>query len=199
MATGGLLYAIQAEGTSLVKIGYTTGSVEKRLKTLQTGQPFRLRVIETVAVESEAQKHETLLHTFLTEQRRSGEWFEIDLRDKSLSELLTRAIQWGAEQEAQRQDELDARRMKRMRGAHPFGLRVRAARERLGLSREELTQQLPATLRMHPNTLWAIEVGQTHNPRADQLIAFATVFNVSIDYLVGLTDDPTPPARKASL
>lgn len=101
--TGGTLYAIRAEGTSLVKIGYTTGSVEKRLKTLQTGQPFRLRVIETVVVESEARQHETLLHKFLTEQRRSGEWFEIDLRDKSLSDLLARAIEWGVEQEAQRQ------------------------------------------------------------------------------------------------
>lgn len=120
MATGGLLYAIQAEGTSLVKIGYTTGSVEKRVKTLQTGQPFRLRVLDTVAVESEVHKQETLLHQFLKEQRRAGEWFEIDLSNHSLRDLLARAIAWGAEQEAQRQDAREARRIQSMHGAHPF-------------------------------------------------------------------------------
>jgi hypothetical protein len=37
---GGLLYALGAEGTSLVKIGYTTSSIETRVKTLQVGHPF---------------------------------------------------------------------------------------------------------------------------------------------------------------
>ena len=36
----GHIYAMQAVGTPYIKIGSTTGSPEKRLKTLQTGQPF---------------------------------------------------------------------------------------------------------------------------------------------------------------
>lgn len=71
-----------------------------------------------------------------------------------------------------------------------IGVRVRQERDRLGLSREELTQQMPAEWRMDRNTLWHIEAGKTKNPRADQIIALATVLGVSADYLLGLTDDP---------
>jgi transcriptional regulator with XRE-family HTH domain len=77
-----------------------------------------------------------------------------------------------------------------------IGIRVRKARDDLGISREELVQQMPVSLRMDRNTLWHIEAGRTKNPRADQLLALAHVLHVSVDYLLGLTDDPTPAVRR---
>lgn len=79
-----------------------------------------------------------------------------------------------------------------------LGIRVRQERERLGLSREELVQQMPATLRMDPNTLWHIESGRTKNPRADQLLALAHVLDVSVDYLVGLPEQKRPVVRRTT-
>lgn len=75
-----------------------------------------------------------------------------------------------------------------------IGVRVRTARDRLGLTREQLVEQM-GEWRMEPNTLWYIESGRTKNPRADQIIALAKALNVSADYLLGLADEPTPPRR----
>ena len=76
--------------------------------------------------------------------------------------------------------------------------RVRAGRERVGLSQEKLAQQMG----MDRNTLWHIEAGRTKHPRADQLIALAKALEVSTDYLLGLTEDPAPkpkpPTRQRS-
>ena len=78
-----------------------------------------------------------------------------------------------------------------------IGIRVRQERERLGLSREALVQQMPEALRMDRNTLWHIEAGRTKNPRADQLMALAHVLGVSTDYLLGLSDGPQARKRRA--
>ena len=70
-----------------------------------------------------------------------------------------------------------------------LGIRVREVRDRLGLSREELTQRMPEDMRMHTNTLWNIEVGRTKNPRMDQLQALAQALGVTVPYLMGQTDE----------
>jgi transcriptional regulator with XRE-family HTH domain len=72
-----------------------------------------------------------------------------------------------------------------------LGSRVREARERLGLSQETLAHQVTITR----NTLWYIEAGRTQHPRADQVAELAKALHVSADYLLGLTDDPTPRKR----
>lgn len=77
-----------------------------------------------------------------------------------------------------------------------IGVRVRNERQRQGLSREELTQRMPDDVRMHTNTLWNIEVGRTKNPRSDHLEALAQALGVSVLYLLGHTDDPSPAARR---
>jgi transcriptional regulator with XRE-family HTH domain len=69
--------------------------------------------------------------------------------------------------------------------------RIRTERERLGLSQEKLAQRMG----LDRNTLWHIEAGRTKNPRADHIIALAKAFDVSADYLLGLTDDRTPARR----
>ena len=71
------------------------------------------------------------------------------------------------------------------------GERIRQLREKQGMSQAGLARTLEAS-NMAINLL---ENGATRAPHIERLIAIATLFNVSVDYLVGLTDDPTP-ARK---
>ena len=71
-----------------------------------------------------------------------------------------------------------------------IGERVKALRARDGKSQAELARALGASL----NAMNYIESG-AHAPHLDRLIAIAAIFHVSLDYLVGLTDDATPPQR----
>jgi transcriptional regulator with XRE-family HTH domain len=59
------------------------------------------------------------------------------------------------------------------------------------LSQAALAQQLGASIM----AISFLENGVTHAPHIDRLIAIADLFNVSIDYLTGRTDDPRPPKR----
>ena len=72
------------------------------------------------------------------------------------------------------------------------GERIRHLREQQGMSQAALARTLGAS-NMAINLL---ENGTTRAPHIDRLIAIAGFFNVSIDYLVGRTDDPTPPAKR---
>jgi len=54
-----------------------------------------------------------------------------------------------------------------------------------------LTQkQLAEVLKIQPNSVQRIEYG-TARPSLDTLIALADYFNISLDYLIGRSDDPT--------
>lgn len=57
---------------SLVKIGYTGGSVEARIAQMQTGCPFRLVTI--MAIDGD-RRTERLLHQKFAADRFHGEWF----------------------------------------------------------------------------------------------------------------------------
>lgn len=84
-----MIYFVRAEGTQFVKIGFTSGPVEKRIASLQTGSPHRLVLEETISAGTrEEEKH---LHALFADVRTSGEWFEIDEDDV---ESVTRY--WGA-------------------------------------------------------------------------------------------------------
>ena len=67
-----------------------------------------------------------------------------------------------------------------------LGRRIRELRERHGMSQVALARKLDASI----NAINMLEVGSTRAPHIDRLIALAELFDVSIDYLVGLTDDP---------
>lgn len=58
--------------SKMVKIGYAKNDVDERIRQLQTGCPFHLKVY--VVMEGTI-KHEQDLHKILSTHRRSGEWF----------------------------------------------------------------------------------------------------------------------------
>jgi hypothetical protein len=72
MAT--VIYFIEAIGAGLVKIGYTENDPEVRLRQLQTGCPFPMRVLGSISGEPE---DEAEIHQKFAGYRRHGEWFEM--------------------------------------------------------------------------------------------------------------------------
>lgn len=67
------VYLLNAVSTNWYKIGYTRGDVKMRVASLQTGCPFKLRL---VAVRSGTEITEASLHQAFWKQRGLGEWFE---------------------------------------------------------------------------------------------------------------------------
>ena len=67
----------------------------------------------------------------------------------------------------------------------PISMRVKTCRKALNLSQK----QLAAVLGMHQQTISAYETGRLE-PGAFSLLCLADAFNVSVDYLLGRTDNP---------
>ena len=82
--TTGYVYVLQSGSANLFKIGRTTGSVEKRIKQLNTGNPHSLVMFDVIETE-EASHCETYLHQKLRTSKHFGnggtEFFEIDPDD----------------------------------------------------------------------------------------------------------------------
>src|SRR5919109_4459900 len=78
MEKGGYVYAIGIEGTTLVKIGRTQ-NVEQRLRALQTGIPYRLKVLKVYPC-AEPQAIEQRMHALLKERCHVGEWFDFEVQ-----------------------------------------------------------------------------------------------------------------------
>jgi transcriptional regulator with XRE-family HTH domain len=72
-----------------------------------------------------------------------------------------------------------------------LGQRIRELRERDGMSQAALARTLGASI----NAINMLEVGSTRAPHIDRLIAIADLFGVSLDYLVGLTNEPAPTQK----
>jgi len=73
-----------------------------------------------------------------------------------------------------------------------LGDRIRSLREQQGMSQAALARKLGAS-NMAINFL---EKGVTRAPHIDRLLAIADLFNVSLDYLTGRSDDPRPPRKR---
>ena len=73
-----------------------------------------------------------------------------------------------------------------------FCQRVRALREQTGMSRKEFSQSIDE----FPGTYSACENASMCG--SEKIAKLALCFGVSTDYLYGLTDDPTPPAKKGA-
>ena len=66
------VYLINADTTDKYKIGYTK-DVKSRIKSLQTGCPYKLKLIKEVLGDSEQEK---VFHKTWKSHRKRGEWFE---------------------------------------------------------------------------------------------------------------------------
>lgn len=69
---GPVVYIVQPEGSSLVKIGWTS-DIRRRLSALQGNSPLLIRWISTHPGPLEL---ETFVHRRLAARRRHGEWFD---------------------------------------------------------------------------------------------------------------------------
>ena len=70
------LLKIVNEDKTLYKIGFTKGSVYKRIRELQTGCPYEIRVVDTYSSEYGTIIESTLHHIF-SHRKTYGEWFEL--------------------------------------------------------------------------------------------------------------------------
>jgi hypothetical protein len=75
MQKGGTVYLLVEDGDNeLYKIGVTRGSVDNRIKKLQTGNGNKIRCVSSF--ESIAPyKLEKVLHDYYKADREEGEWF----------------------------------------------------------------------------------------------------------------------------
>ena len=69
--------------------------------------------------------------------------------------------------------------------------RIRDMRTDRGLTQEDVAK----ILHVSQNTYSQYEIGTTRYP-LDAVVQLAEFYGVSVDYLVGLTDEPTPYPRK---
>lgn len=69
-----IIYFIGSKDARMVKIGYTT-ALKKRVSALQNSSPVKLEVFASVRYHESLEK---LLHDRFSNQRRHGEWFEMD-------------------------------------------------------------------------------------------------------------------------
>ena len=69
--------------------------------------------------------------------------------------------------------------------------RLRDCRKKGGYTQRDVSIYCDMTEKAYQN----YELG-THEPKLSIIMRIAEFYNVSIDYLVGLTDDPSPKQRK---
>ena len=183
---GGIIYAIGTQGSTMVKIGSTRTSVEKRLKILQLGEPFRLHIVARMQIDADVRQLESYVHRFLERERKRGEWFDISITgDAQLADLVVRAVQYvkePAEQKIRTRDHGSPR-------LEPIllGDRIRQARDRYGMSQAELARRIGVSA----TALNQIESGKTSDPGVSRIIGIAAILGVSADYLLGLDTPAT--------
>ena len=73
-----------------------------------------------------------------------------------------------------------------------LGQRIRRLRKGHGLSQVALARRLEAST----NAINLLEQDRISDPHWQRLIAIAEILGVSLDYLAGRTDDPTPPQKR---
>lgn len=70
-----MIYIVRAQGTDLYKIGFTARQVEERLKEVQTGSPYPLKIIHTF---DGSQDDEKRMHLEFKQFLIHGEWFKLN-------------------------------------------------------------------------------------------------------------------------
>ena len=72
-----------------------------------------------------------------------------------------------------------------------IGQRVMQARRQLGLTQRQLATQAGTSLAV----ITRLETGK-QSVSAERLASIAEILEVSLDYLAGRTEDPTPPPKR---
>lgn len=93
------VYFVKAWGECpLIKIG-KANNPEERVKRLQTGCPFKLKLLGAVRCKSEfhARQVEAMAHRLFRDQRRRGEWFKLSAKHVGQIESLIRRANAEAE------------------------------------------------------------------------------------------------------
>jgi hypothetical protein len=86
------IYFVEMEGENAIKIGYSAGSVERRIATLQTGQPRKMLLLGTIPGSMDDERS---LHQELKQYRRNGEWFDYTHAMKEIvSHLIEKQGPW---------------------------------------------------------------------------------------------------------
>ena len=73
-----MIYLIKAENTDLYKIGYTSKSAKHRLKSLQTGNPYKLNIIKESKGNISKEKY---IQNWFNYKKTQGEWFKFNDSD----------------------------------------------------------------------------------------------------------------------
>lgn len=76
----GKVYLVGIPDENRYKIGWTRGSIDKRIKPLQTGNPKKIEVIHLFETEHYVNV-ETWMHNQFASKRMEGEWFELTMED----------------------------------------------------------------------------------------------------------------------
>ena len=69
----GKVYFVSGSDDCPIKIGYTSGKIEDRIKIIQTGYPYKLSVFGFI---DGSYQIENALHTVFKPLRMRGEWFQ---------------------------------------------------------------------------------------------------------------------------
>lgn len=131
----GILYFLKLEDPAggtvppFYKIGITTGTLDKRINTLQTGNPYKIVPHHTMEVEG-AEFVERHLHSLYSSKRRMLEWFEFT------SEEIEEAIEVAKDYAQQFSDLVVEIRSLDQR--HSNGINISATPEVLDLHKEAL-------------------------------------------------------------
>jgi hypothetical protein len=82
-----MVYCVESEG--FYKIGVTKHGIKKRLQSIQTGNPFEVRIL-WVKRTNDMGKYERMIHQQLKDSHIRGEWYAIPgLMAKELKNMVT--------------------------------------------------------------------------------------------------------------
>lgn len=70
----GMVYCVECQG--YYKFGVTSDSMKKRLMTMQTGNPFSIKIF-WVARSNKIRKYERQIHRIIRGNHHRGEWYDI--------------------------------------------------------------------------------------------------------------------------
>ena len=185
MGQGGFIYALGAEGSPHVKIGSTKGSVERRMKILQTGHPAPLYIIARVEVATNLRRVEKRIHALIQAVCQYGEWFDIALDVARLEALVAEALY------ALTQPDPPKARVEPMQPIHRLGNRIQQLREKRGMSVQELADRAGTTYQ----SIWRIERGEQKDPSVALMRGIARALGVGVDHLINMFGDKDSEAR----